>query len=223
MKKETFLFDLDGVIFDTEGQYTEFWNGIGRDWLGDPDLAEKLKGETIAQSLLRCFPDDALKREQVRKLLYDFESQMKFEYVPGAYEFLKHLKDNGFSTAIVTSSNRDKMAQVYKSRPEVPEMVCKVLTGDDFPRSKPFPDCYLLGMKTFGAIPENTYIFEDSFNGLKSARGAGGHVIGLATTNPREAVAPYSDIVIDDFRGIMEALKTGFGLQSLAAETQPYP
>ena len=223
MKKETFLFDLDGVIFDTEGQYTEFWNGIGRDWLGDPDLAEKLKGETIAQSLLRCFPDDALKREQVRKLLYDFESQMKFEYVPGAYEFLKHLKDNGFSTAIVTSSNRDKMAQVYKSRPEVPEMVCKVLTGDDFPRSKPFPDCYLLGMKTFGAIPENTYIFEDSFNGLKSARGAGGHVIGLATTNPREAVAPYSDIVIDDFRGIMEALKTGFGLPSLTAETQPYP
>ena len=223
MKTAVFLFDLDGVIFDTEGQYTEFWDGIGRDYLGDPELSGKLKGETIAKSLQRCFPDDPLRREEVRASLYDFEAQMKFEYVPGAYGFLEYLKGQGYPTAIVTSSNRDKMAQVYKSRPEIRDMVCRVLTGDDFARSKPYPDCYLLGMELFGAAPDVAYIFEDSFNGLKSARGAGGHVIGLATTNPREAVAPYSDIVIDDIRGIMEALETGFGLPSLAAETQPYP
>ena len=195
MKKAVFLFDLDGVIFDTEGQYTEFWDGIGSEYLGDPHLAEKLKGETITQSLRRCFPDDVLRREEVRKKLYDFEAGMKFCYVPGAYEFLSYLKENHFPAAIVTSSNRDKMAQVYKVA-----------------RSKPFPDCYLMGMDVFGAVPDEAYIFEDSFNGLRAGRDSGGHVIALATTNSRESVAPYSDLVLDDFRSASESLSANFGL-----------
>lgn len=205
MTKSAFLFDLDGVILDTEGHYTEFWDGIGADYLGDPHLAAKLKGETIATSLMRCFPDDEQKREEVRARLYEFEANMKYEYVPGAHEFLTSLKAGGYPTAIVTSSNRDKMAQVYKSRPEIREMVDHVLTCDDFSRSKPAPDCYILGMKTCGSSPENTFIFEDSFNGLKSARDSGGHVVALATTNSRESVAPYADIVVDNFVGMTAA------------------
>ena len=50
MEKAAFLFDLDGVIFDTEGQYTDFWDGIGAEYLDDPHLAARLKGETIATS-----------------------------------------------------------------------------------------------------------------------------------------------------------------------------
>ena len=200
MKTAVFLFDLDGVIFDTEGQYTEFWDGIGRDYLGDPELSGKLKGETIAKSLQRCFPDDPLRREEVRARLYDFEAQMKFEYVPGAYGFLEYLKGQGYPTAIVTSSNRDKMAQVYKSRPEIRDMVCRVLTGDDFARSKPYPDCYLLGAAGFRLPVDRCVVFEDSFNGLKAGRAAGMKVVGLSTTNAAEAIAPLCDVVIPDFR-----------------------
>lgn len=212
MGKAVFLFDLDGVIFDTEGQYTDFWDGIGREYLGDPDLAAKLKGETIASSLLRCFPDDAVKREEVREKLYGFEAGMTFEYVPGAYEFLVYLKKYGYDTAVVTSSNRDKMAKVYKSRPEIQTLVTRIFTGEEFARSKPDPDCYLLGMEFFGASPDDTYIFEDSFNGLNAARASGGHVIALATTNARESVAPYADSVMDDFSNVAEDLGRTFGL-----------
>ena len=127
---------------------------------------------------------------------------MKFGYIPGVQTFLSRLKEKGCPTAIVTSSNRIKMAVVYKARPEIPEMFGHILTGDDFGRSKPFPDCYLLGMKVCGTSPEDTFIFEDSFNGLESARSSGGHVIALATTNSRDAVAPYADMVIDDFSGL---------------------
>ena len=202
MKRSAFLFDLDGVIFDSEGQYTIFWDKIGADYLGDPHLAAKLKGETIAHSLLTCFPDDERKREEVKAKLYEFEAGMEFEYIPGVFAFLQMLREGGYPTAIVTSSNRDKMAQVYKTRPEIREMVDTVLTGDDFARSKPDPDCYIKGMQVCGSTPRDTYIFEDSFNGLKAARDSGGHVIALATTNSRESVAPLSDIVIDDFRGM---------------------
>lgn len=201
-KKTAFLFDLDGVIFDTEGQYTIFWDKIGADYLSDPHLAAKLKGETIASSLMRCFPDDPAAREEVRKKLYEFEASMRYDYIPGAWEFLGMLKDAGYPTAIVTSSNRDKMAQVYKSRPEIRTIVGSVLTGEQFARSKPAPDCYLLGMEVCGSTPEDTCIFEDSFNGLKSGLDSGGNVIALATTNSRESVAPYAKLVIDDFVGM---------------------
>lgn len=206
MERATFLFDLDGVIFDTEGQYTIFWDGIGRDYVGDPNLASKLKGETISQSLIRCFPEDAAMREEVRKKLYEFEALMKFEYVPGAFEFLEYLKANGFKSAIVTSSNRDKMSQVYRSRPEIRSLVNRVFTGEEFARSKPAPDCYILGMEVFGAAPGNTYIFEDSFNGLEAAKASGGHVVALATTNSTEEVAPYAELVINDFSDIFHHL-----------------
>ncbi len=202
MKGPAFLFDLDGVIFDTEGQYSIFWNQIGEEYLGDSDFASKIKGETTATSLKRCCPDNDLERERLRRRLYDFEAQMKFGYIPGVQTFLSRLKEKGCPTAIVTSSNRIKMAVVYKARPEIPEMFGHILTGDDFGRSKPFPDCYLLGMKVCGTSPEDTFIFEDSFNGLESARSSGGHVIALATTNSRDAVAPYADMVIDDFSGL---------------------
>ena len=127
---------------------------------------------------------------------------MKFEYVPGAWEFLEKLKAGGYPSAIVTSSNRDKMAQVYKARPEIRTIVDRVLTGEEFARSKPDPGCYLLGMEVCGTAPEDTFIFEDSFNGLKAAKDSGGWVTALATTNSREEVAPYAHLVIDDFKGV---------------------
>ena len=54
-------------------------------------------------------------------------------------------------------------------------------------------------METLGGTPETTIVFEDSFHGLSAGRASGAFVVGLATTNPREAIAPYCDMVIDDF------------------------
>ena len=56
-------------------------------------------------------------------------------------------------------------------------------------------------MKVFGTTPGNTYVFEDSFNGLKAGMASEATVIGLATTNPREAIAPLCHCVLDDFTG----------------------
>ena len=102
--------------------------------------------------------------------------------------------------AVVTSSNDRKMAAAYRARPEVRTMFDRILTAEMFSRSKPAPDCFLLGMEVFGTTPDTTYVFEDSFNGLKAAW----HPklpIGLATTNSREAIAPLCHCVLDDFTG----------------------
>ena len=79
------------------------------------------------------------------------------------------------------------------------ELFDEILTSEDFSRSKPDPDCYLKAAARLGAESDECVVFEDSFNGLKSGRAAGMAVVGLATTNSAESIAPYSDIQMADY------------------------
>lgn len=196
------LFDFDGVIMDTEGNYTRFWGGIGEEFFGDPDFGRLIKGQTLNLIFDKYFSGDkTVYRDEVQGRLTDFEANMPYEYVPGVHEFLLSLRKEGIKTAIVTSSNMDKMNSVYRSHPEIRDMVDAILTSEDFKASKPDPDCFLKGMECLGGTPRDTVVFEDSFNGLAAARASGAKVIGLATTNPAEAIAPFCDEVIPDFVG----------------------
>ena len=193
------LFDFDGVIADTETQYTEFWNRIGLEYLGIEEFGHTIKGQALVQIFGKYFDGKIQEQEEIVPQLNEFERNMTYGYIPGAYRFLTELKEAGIRTAIVTSSNDIKMSNVYKAHPELPELVDKVLTSEHFSKSKPDPECFIKGMEMLGGTPEETIVFEDSFHGLKAGRACGAKVIGLATTNKREAIAPLCDIVIDDF------------------------
>ena len=198
--KKAALFDLDGVVFDTEPQYTVFWGQICREYHPEiPDLEYKIKGQTLTQIYDRFFSGQDEGQKVITQRLNEFESNMKFNYVEGFEEFIHSLRQKGVKTAVVTSSNREKMESVYRQRPEFKSLFDAILTSEDFEESKPSPDCYLKGAARFGVKPEDCVVFEDSFNGLKSGRASGAYVVGLATTNPAEAIAPYADQVINDF------------------------
>ena len=198
--KKAALFDLDGVVFDTEPQYTVFWGQICREYHPEiPDLEYKIKGQTLTQIYDRFFSGQDEEQKVITQRLNEFESNMKFNYVEGFEEFIHSLRQKGVKTAVVTSSNREKMESVYRQRPEFKSLFDAILTSEDFEESKPSPDCYLKGAARFGVKPEDCVVFEDSFNGLKSGRASGAYVVGLATTNPAEAIAPYADQVINDF------------------------
>lgn len=192
------LFDFDGVIVDTEGQYSRFWNRVGADYLGDPAFGDCVKGQTLVYLFDKFFPDSDTQRRLTDEL-NRFEQQMTYDYVPGVLDFLEDLRCHDVRTAIVTSSNARKMAAVYRQRPEIPTLFDRILTAEMFRHSKPDPDCYLLGMRLFGVDASSTCIFEDSFNGLKAGMASDATVIGLATTNSREAIAPLCHHVLDDF------------------------
>ena len=193
------LFDFDGVIADTESQYTEFWNRMGRAYLGLEEFGHTIKGQTLVQIFGKYFEGKVREQEEIVPQLNEFERNMSYDYIPGALRFMQELKDAGIRTAIVTSSNDIKMSNVYKAHPELPGLVGKVLTSEHFSKSKPDPECFLKGMEILGGSPEETVVFEDSFHGIKAGRSSGAKVIGLATTNKREAIAPLCDMVIDDF------------------------
>ena len=196
------LFDFDGVIADTESQYTIFWNKQGKDYLGLDNFGHTIKGQTLVQIFGKYFDGMTREQEMIVPDLNAFEKTMSYDYIPGAYEFLKALKSRGIRTAIVTSSNDIKMSNVYASHPELLELVDAVLTSEHFSKSKPDPECFLKGMEELGATPKETIVFEDSFHGISAGRASGAFVVGLATTNKSEALTPLCDMVIDDFTSI---------------------
>lgn len=208
------LFDLDGVVFDTESQYTVFWGQIGKEYHPElPDFAHRIKGQTLVQIYDKYFADDAVfahidgyanpqvEQAKITARLDQFEMSMKYEYIAGFEDFIKDLKQHGVKCAVVTSSNNAKMQNVYQEHPEFKGYFDRVLTSEDFAKSKPDPDCYLKGAACFGAKPEECVGLEDSFNGLKAVRASGAFTLGLATTNAEELIKPLSDYVIDNYMG----------------------
>lgn len=195
------LFDFDGVVMDTESQYSLFWHKVGVDYLGIEGLEARIKGQTLVNIYHQYFDGKTREQAEITAALDRFEQEMNYEFLPGLLDFLDDLRRHGVGTAVVTSSNERKMSAVYRVHPEVRELFDHILTAERFTRSKPDPDCFLLGMKVLGAVPGTSFVFEDSFNGLKAAQASGGTVIGLATTNTRADIEPYCSLVLDDFRG----------------------
>jgi HAD superfamily hydrolase (TIGR01509 family) len=197
------LFDLDGVVFDTEPQYTVFWGSQCRLYHPEhPGLEHEIKGSTLDQIYGRWWSGELEKeREAVTQRLNEFEAQMDYTYINGLEAFINDLHQHGVKTAVVTSSNKPKMQSVFKARPEFKELFDAILTSEDFAESKPSPDCYLRGAARFGVEPSECVVLEDSFNGLKSGRAAGMFVVGLATTNKKEDISSWSDVQISDYEG----------------------
>lgn len=195
------LFDLDGVVFDTEPQYTIFWGEQFRLYYPESvGLENKIKGQTLVEIYDGYFSGELEKeREVITKRLNDFEKKMDFVYVDGFKAFINSLRINGVKTAVVTSSNLEKMASVYERHPDFKSLFDAILTSEDFERSKPDPDCYNKAAARLKQSVSNCVVFEDSFNGLRSGRAAGMPVFGLSTTNAPEAIKSFCDVVIADY------------------------
>lgn len=200
-KNVAVLFDFDGVVVDTETQYSVFWHRVGMDYLGMPDLEGRIKGQTLTYIYKAFFPDMTDKQAEITAALDRFEQEMDYPFIPGVLDFMDDLCRHGVRTAVVTSSNDKKMAAVRRVHPDLDSLFDRILTAEMFTASKPAPDCFLLGMQVLGSEPADTWVFEDSFNGLRAGMASGANVIGLATTNPRSAIVPLCHAVIDDFRG----------------------
>ena len=195
------LFDLDGVVFDTEPQYTLFWRSEFQHYYPEePGMEMRIKGMALTEIYERFLKEFEEEWPAITQRLNDFEAKMQFVYVEGFADFVNQLRGHGIKTAVVTSSNRAKMVNVYKKCPEFESYFDRVFTAEDFAKSKPDPDCYLRGMKYFGCSASETLVFEDSINGLRSAKASGGMVVGLTTSNPESVVGEYADIMIPNYK-----------------------
>ena len=204
-KKIYALFDLDGVVIDTEPQYEIIWKAIGEKYRPDIENIEGLehtvKGTILPDILSAYFSH--LSEEELSQLIEmhdEFERNMTYPEVPGAIAFIRSLKKAGIPTGLVTSSGDEKVTAVSEQY-HFDELFDTVVTAQRITEGKPNPMCYLLAAEDLGAKASDCFVFEDSFAGIQAGAAAGMKVIGLSTTNPEEAIRDKVFQVIPDFRG----------------------
>lgn len=200
------LFDLDGVLIDSETLYTQFWKRVGeRHHLPSPTFAYDIKGTTLNDILTTHFPDPKV-RADVDRLLHDFENEIVYPVFPGALEFVDALRAAGLKTVIVTSSDSKKMGFLFRQHPDFPTHFDAIVTACDVTHSKPHPEPYLVGASKAGVKPSECLVFEDSYQGLESGRRAGCKVIGISTTNPASEVRLRSDVEAPSLASIQSSI-----------------
>jgi HAD superfamily hydrolase (TIGR01509 family) len=199
-KIKAVLFDFDGVIMNTEPQYSIFWGAVGKKYFPEEATwAQDIKGSTLFQIFNKYFKGKEKVQRQIIEDLACFESRMNYDYVPGFRTFLNDLKKQGIKVGVVTSSNAAKMQYVFDAHPDFKQLFDTLLLAEHFTRSKPDPECYLLGAEKLMVTSESCIVFEDSFYGLASAQRAGMKAIALSTTNPKTLLKDKAMYIIDDF------------------------
>ena len=175
------LFDMDGVVIDTEKLYTRFWMEAAED-LGHPmTLAQALQmrslGSGPSQAKLDSFfgpgvvKYDALRARRI-ELMEAFIAEHGVEEKKGIRELLAHLKEKGVPCAI-TSSSSVPLIRRHLGDLGLLDGFTALCSGKDVPNGKPAPDIYLHGAAVLGVKPENCLAIEDSPAGLEAAWRAG--------------------------------------------------
>lgn len=175
------LFDMDGVVIDTEKLYTRFWMEAAAD-LGHPmTLTQALQmrslGSIESQEKLDSFfgsgvlAYDVLRNRRI-ELMEAFIAEHGIEEKKGIRELLACLKEKGIPCAI-TSSSSIPLIRRHLGDLGLLDGFTALCSGKDVPQGKPAPDIYLHGAATLGIAPEHCLAIEDSPAGIEAAWRAG--------------------------------------------------
>lgn len=174
------LFDMDGVVLDTEKLYCRFWREAAHA-LGYPMTVEQALGlrslnAQAGQEKLESYFGPGVSREALKEkrveLMNAYVEVHGVEPKPGIYELLDELKRRGIRTAITTSSPMRRVKRYLEPLGLLDRFDC-LCSGHDVPRGKPEPDIYLHGAACLGLEPEECLAIEDSYAGVLSASRAG--------------------------------------------------
>lgn len=202
-----FIFDLDGVIVDTAHFHFKAWKKTA-DELGfnlTEELNEKLKGVSRIASLQKIleWANVSISQEQFDKMTYkkneDYLSYVrkmtKDDILPGVYDFINNLKNNGYPIGLGSAS---KNAMHILERVELLKMFDAIVDGNSVTKAKPHPEVFLNAAKLLGLKPKDCVVFEDSEAGIQAANIANMTSIGIG--NP--SILFEADFCFKDFTEI---------------------
>ena len=213
---EALIFDMDGVLADTEPFHIRAWELAMRDaspatmngeesrrlFIRERERMTGMASVEIARELIRLFDMHLTVEEllSVKRGFYRSLVTKDLALFPGLLEELSRWRD--IPLALATSSSRGE-AEFMISRLGVREIFDPIVTSDDVKRAKPAPDCYLLAAARLGASPGDCVVIEDSGHGIRAALAAGARVLAV------EAAVPPGDIegVTEVFPSTVEALR----------------
>jgi len=219
MALEALLFDVDGTLADTEkdGHRVAFnmaFAEAGLDWHWDEARHGRLLAVTGGKERIRYYLDqfntDFKKPENFDQFVKDLHASKTAHYTrllgegriplrPGVERLINEAREAGLRLAIATTTTPENVTALLENTlgPESIEWFEVIAAGDIVPAKKPAPDIYLWAMEQMGLTPEQCMAFEDSENGIRSARDA--RLPTLVTINDytREHDFSEAELVLD--------------------------
>ncbi len=213
---EAVVFDMDGVILDSEKIYRKY-EYVAAEHFGLPmdhieEFCNKIAGGTkhtnkiVFDDFFDTDVDYFDYRDIVSAGVERHAAENGYEVKKGVKELFDFLKDKGVRIALATSTEKDRATRFLEPHGLLPYFDAMIF-GDAIPagRGKPNPDIYLKACEALGTAPEETIGVEDSINGIKSSSAAGLYtvmVIDLIT--PDEENARFADKIYDEIIKIKE-------------------
>jgi len=200
---QAFIFDMDGVIIDSEPLHFEVDMETMR-YLGTEITKEELErfvGMTNPEMWAVLREERSLPQTVEEIIEYQLAAKIKAlrerSYAPidGIAELLDGLKRRGIPVGIASSSPRSFIEEVVAKFGIAPHFAC-VVSGEEVDRGKPAPDVYLEAARQLGADPRQCVVLEDSRNGIAAAKAAGMTCIGYVNENSGNQDLSAADRVV---------------------------
>lgn len=197
------IFDMDGVIFDTESLYLKHWCSIfskyGYEMTKENYLLVMGRGrKVVKEKFLSIYGENLSIDNMYKEKDYELSKYIEENEVPikeGAYELLEFLKVNGYKVALATSAKRGRaMKHLKDSRFE--NYFDVIITGEDIEKTKPNPEIFLKALERLNIEPKKAIVIEDSIAGIKAAKNAGIFAIHVPDLKePDEEIIKEADII----------------------------
>lgn len=208
------VFDMDGVLFDTERIYFEAWDRVAAEMHIDvTEIRWKCAGHNttdIAAMFDTYFDGKVTYAEFGPRKTAAFHQALEEQGLPekeGLHEILKFLKEDGYRIALATSTRKEG-ALNNLTKAGILSYFDVLTTGDMFTHGKPNPEVYLTACRLLGSDPAETYAVEDSYAGLESAHRAGMKPVMIPDLFPPTDYTRSIATEYPSLTALMNALKT---------------
>ena len=199
------VFDMDGVLVDTEHLWDEVREELTDEWGGryTPEAQRAMMGMSSLEWSRHLHevvglrePPDVINAEVVRRMLARYE--LELPVVEGAVEAVRALHAAGYVLAVASSSNRELIDAVLR-RLTLDAAFAVTVSSEEVARGKPAPDVYLEAARRLGAAPERCAAIEDSASGIRAAHAAGMRVLAYPNRHypPEAEVLDLADSVLE--------------------------
>ena len=204
---QTVIFDMDGVIVDTEPvhnyAYYQHFKELGIEV--SAEMFATFTGNStknVFQKIKEHFgvtEDIPTLVEKKRSLFNDaFDTKTDLFLLEGVEDLIKQLHQNGIQLILASSSSKVTINRVF-NRFKLDTYFSHIVSGEDFPQSKPNPDIFLEAVRLSKSNKENCIVIEDSTNGIKAAHAAGVFCVGYRSVNSKKQDYSLANLVIDSF------------------------
>jgi sugar-phosphatase len=176
------IFDLDGVIIDSNPEIEKFWHGWAAKTnrqLTRQHITEHIYGRKGVETLAALFSDISDQtKEAIINDASSFDSRMNPAPISGIYHFVQQLRAANMPLGLVTSSHHIR-AQLMLEKQQLSDCFGVFITAEDVTNGKPHPEPYIAMARKLNLAPANCLVFEDAISGVQSAKAAGMEVIGI--------------------------------------------